>query len=376
MKLSHRTGLIEASKTVRFTPLIQRLRKAGLSVINFAVGEPAFETQDAVIAATQRALHEGKTGYSPVPGLPELKNGLSNAFEGYDGDNIIVSNGSKQVLYTVFQVICDPGDEVIIPCPYWVSFTEQVKLAGAVPVPVPTRRHQLDVAAIERAITFKTKALLINSPNNPTGAVYPASALEAVAALAVKYDIYLVSDEAYRFFVYDNAVHHSLYSIQAVRDRCIVVGSFSKTYSMTGFRIGFAAAPRPIIQALSRFQSHMSGNVCTFAQHGALEALAMNTGVIEQHRLDLQRKRDLAYRYATKMFHCIRPQGAFYLFPDVSQHLKNGATTEDFAATLLEKAGVAVVPGEAFGMAGHIRISYARSEKELVEGFERIESAL
>lgn len=376
MKLSHRVEQIEASKTARFTPLLQELKKAGRHVVNFAVGEPAFEPDAAVIAATRRALADGNTGYGPVPGLPELQDALSKTFAGVGADNILVANGSKQVLYALFQVLCDPGDEVIIPSPYWVSFAEQVKLAGAVPVLVGTRGHQLDPAAVEDAITRKTKAILVNSPNNPTGAVYAASALEAVADLAVVHDLMIVSDEAYRFFVYDDAVHHSLHALEAVRDRCIVVGSFSKTYSMTGFRVGFAAAPRPVIEALSRLQSHMTGNVCTFAQYGALKALALNADIIEKNRLALQRKRDLAYAYASEMFPCIRPQGAFYLFPDVSGHLKNGATAENFAARLLEKAGVAVIPGEAFGVAGHIRISFARPENELIQGFERIKNIL
>ena len=287
-----------------------------------------------------------------------------------------MSNGSKQCLYTLFQVLCDPGDQVIIPRPYWVSFSEQVRLAGAEPVFADTRSHQLDCTAIEKAVTSRTRVVLINNPNNPTGAVYPRRDMERVAEIVRQNDLFLVSDEAYAFFVYDDRACHSPMAIESMRDRCAVVRSFSKSYSMTGFRVGYVAAPVVVIQALSKLQSHLTGNVCTFAQEGALAALDLEASVVEHMRADLQHKRDVAFQYARELFTCVRPQGAFYLFPDVSGHLDGKRTAEDLAERLLKEAGVAVVPGEAFGMQHHIRVSYALPEKELIAGFERMAEVL
>jgi aspartate aminotransferase len=376
MKLSNRINQIEPSGTVHFTQLIQQLRGQGKEVIDLAVGQPPYDTPRTVIEATQQALAAGKTKYSPAAGLPELKSRLARQFDGYDERNIIVSNGSKQCLYAMFQVICNPSDEVIIPRPFWVSFPEQVKLAGGRPVFVDTRNHQLDCEKIKRAITPKTRAILINSPNNPTGAVYPAEDLARIAEIAREQDLYLISDEAYRLFVYDKVKTASLFDIEEIHHLLIVTRSFSKHYGMTGFRIGYIAAPQEFIRAVAGLQSHMTGNVCTFAQCGSLAALDLNHHEKEAWRADMADKRDYAYRQAAELFDCVKPQGAFYLFPDVRRHLKNGITSADFAERLLETAGVAVVPGEVFGMAGHIRISYAVSKDKLARGFDKIREAL
>jgi len=376
MKFAERIEKIRESKTVQFTALIKELKQRGSDVIDFAVGEPEYPTPSSVIDSTCAALKNGKTRYSPVQGIAALRSKIARDFDGYNGDNVLLSNGSKQSLYSIFQTICDPGDQVIIPRPYWVSFSEQVKLAGADPVFVDTIEHQLDCGAIEYAVTDRTKVILINSPNNPTGAVYPLADLEKIAALAIKHDLFIVADEAYAFFVYDGQPRESSFLIDGVKERCIVVRSFSKSYSMTGFRIGYIAASRRIIQAVAKLQSHLTGNVCTFGQDGALSALELDGAFVEKRRSDLQKKRDIAFQYTQKMFTCIKPRGAFYVFPDVSGYLKAGETSQDFAATLLEKAGVAVVPGEAFGMQKHIRISYALPEQMLVEGFERMSRIL
>ncbi len=376
MKLSDRINQIEPSGTVHFTQLIQRLRGQGRDIIDLAVGEPPYDTPGVVLEATKQALDAGNTKYSPVTGLPELKSRLAQQFDGYDERNIVISNGSKQCLYAMFQAICDPLDEVIIPRPYWVSFPQQVKLAGGRPVFVDTRNHQLDCEKIKRAITPKTRAILINTPNNPTGAVYPAEDLAGVAGIALEHNLYLISDEAYSLFVYDGFKAASLFSFEEIRHLLIVTRSFSKNYAMTGFRIGYIAASQEFIRAVSGLQSHMAGNVCTFAQHGALSALAMDACDLEEWRAGMERKRDYAYCRAVELFDCVKPRGAFYLFPDVGQHLKNGMTSVEFAGWLLENSGVAVVPGEVFGMAGHIRISYAVSEDRLVSGFEKIAEAL
>jgi aspartate aminotransferase len=376
LKLSQRIEAIEGSKTARFIPLMAELRQKGRQVISLAIGEPEFDTPDPVIEATKRALDRQATRYSEIPGLPVLREALAERFEGASAQNIVVFNGSKQALHTIFQVICDPGDEVIIPVPCWVSFTEQVKMAGGRPVLVPTRDHQLDIDAMAAAITGRTRAILINSPNNPTGAVYPRKDLERIARLAVRHDLILVADEAYDFFVYDGAVCTSLYDLAEIRDRVIVTRSFSKHYAMTGFRLGHAVAPIPVANAMIRLHSHTTGNVCTFAQYGALAALSMDETLLVQRRAELERKRDLAVAQIADVFPCVRPQGAFYLFPDVSGHLKPGETSGDFAARILEQTGVAVVPGEDFGLDGYVRICFAAPETQLLEAFKKIREVL
>ena len=376
MKLSDRINRIEPSGTVRFTQLIQQLRGQGKDIIDLAVGEPPYDTPATVIEATRLALDAGQTKYSPAAGLPELKSLLARQFDGYDQRNIIISNGSKQCLYAMFQAICNPMDEVIIPRPYWVSFPQQVKLAGGCPVFVDTDSHQLDCEQIERAITPKTRAILINSPNNPTGAVYSAEELAGVANIALVHNLYLISDEAYNLFIYDGLKATSLFDFEDIRDRLIITRSFSKNYGMTGFRIGYIAASHEFIRAVTALQSHMTGNVYTFGQHGALAALAMNDSVLEGWPADMEDKRDYAYRRAAELFECVKPRGAFYLFPDVSRHLNNGTTSVEFCERILENCGVAVVPGEVFGMAGHIRISYAVSKDNLVSGIDKIAEAL
>jgi aspartate aminotransferase len=376
MNLSQRVLNIEESRTTAFTGLIRQLRQQGRQIIDLAVGEPEEQPLPEIIQATKAALDAGRTRYGPVPGEADLRTAVAAQYEGYGQQNILISNGSKEALFLTFQVICNPQDEVIISRPYWVTFPEQVKLAGARPVLVDTRDHQLDVEQIQRAISPQTRAILINLPNNPTGAVYSRSDLEQVVRLAGEHDLYLVSDEAYHAFVYDSLQPVSLYEFQEARDRLIITGSFSKTYAMTGFRIGYAAARSELIQAMTTLQSHVSGNVCTPVQYGALAALRQEPGRLTAGIRSLQAKRDLAYGWASKAFRCVKPQGAFYLFPDVSSHLKNGMTSEDFAARLLREAGVAVVPGEAFGSAGHIRISFAVSDDNLRSGLDRIAEVL
>ena len=376
MKLSARVQTIEGSRTARFIPLMDELRRQGRQVISLAIGEPEFDTPQPVIEATQRALDRQQTRYSDIPGLAALRTALAGRLVDCRPENVVIFNGSKQALYTIFQTICDPGDEVIIPVPCWVSFSAQVTLAGGRPVFVPTRDHQLDTEAMAAAVGARTRAILINSPNNPTGAVYPRAALAAIADLAVSRDLFLVADEAYDFFVYDGEAPVSLFDIPAVRDRLIVTRSFSKHFAMTGFRVGYAVAPEAVAGAMVRLHSHLTGNVCTFAQHGALAALDMDDVLLRRRRQELEQKRNLALDLVDGLFPCVRPQGAFYLFPDVSGHLRPGETSGDFAARLLETTGVAMVPGEDFGMDGHLRICFAAPEDQLREAFKRIREVL
>jgi aspartate aminotransferase len=243
-------------------------------------------------------------------------------------------------------------------------------------VPVVTKDHQLNCEAIAAAVTPRTKAILINSPNNPSGAVYPMADLQKIAQLADDHNLFIVADEAYDAFVYDGNAHTGMLDIATASNRVIVTRSFSKSYSMTGFRIGYVAAPDRIIAALSKIQSHLSGNVCTFAQYGALAALSLDDHLLSARHTELEQKRDMAFQYVSKLFDCIKPQGAFYLFPDVSAVLKNNETSEALARRILKQAGVAVVAGEAFGMTKHLRISFAVSEKNLTNGLERIAEVL
>ena len=370
-QLSCRIRNVSVSRTVQLSGVIDRLRRQGHDIINLGIGEPYEAPFEDVISATTHALQKGETRYGPVAGLPELRHGVARQFEGYDARNILITNGSKQTLYTALQVLCDPDDQVIIPGPCWVSFREQIKLAGAVPVMVDTVAHQLDCDAVEAAVNGRTKAIIINSPNNPTGAVYPRGDLEKIADLALAHDLYLISDEAYEAFVYDGLTHCSLFDFPHIRDRLIVAKSFSKTHCMTGFRIGYAAAPEEIITAMARLQSHLTGNVCTFAQHGALAAVNRDPSHFERWRKKLQEKRDITLKIL-KDLPCPTPMGAFYVFPDVSRFLGKGESTEALATEILHRAKVAVAPGEAFGGGGHMRICYAVREEPLIRGLERL----
>ncbi len=369
--LSERIKRISPSRTVQLTGVIENLRRQGRHIINLGIGEPDESPPQAVVSRTVHALKGGQTRYGPVSGARALREAIAHKFNGYTAQNILVTNGSKQALYTALQVVCNPGDQVIIPRPCWVSFCEQIKLAGAVPVLVDTKAHQLNFEAIESAVNTRTKMIIINSPNNPTGAVYPGDVLGKIADLAIKNDLYLISDEAYEAFVYDGWTYNSLFDFPHVRDRLVVAGSFSKIHRMTGFRIGYAAAPEEIITAMARLQSHLTGNVCTFVQQGALAAAGIDPSEFDRWRNELQKKRDMTLEILGDL-PCHIPRGAFYVFPDVTGFLKDGESAEALATDILQRAGVAVAPGEAFGGEGHIRICYALAENELVRGLEKV----
>jgi len=374
MELSARSINIEPSRTAHFAALVARMSAEGKKVVNLAIGEPHDPVSGRILSATCKALQKGHTRYAEIAGLAPLREEIARALPDHEAKNVIITNGSKQALFSIFQVVCNPGDEVIVPRPCWVSFTEQIKLAGGRPILVNTCDHQLDLAAIEKAVGPRTRAILINSPNNPTGAVYPQRDLEDVAALARERGLFVISDEAYARFVYDDRPFASLTRFKQLQEQVIVTGSFSKSYNMTGFRVGYAIGPVTVVAAMTGLQSHLSGNVCTFAQHGALAALPasgdVNSG--REVKATFQKKRDRAYALAREYFDCIKPAGAFYLFPDISRVLKQGQTAAAFATELLAGTGVAVMPGEAFGAEKHLRISFAVSDDDLLAGFEGI----
>ncbi|MFH1439488.1 MAG: pyridoxal phosphate-dependent aminotransferase [Candidatus Woesearchaeota archaeon] len=395
MKLSKRAVECNESGTVKFMAILNALRAEGKDIIDFTAGQPDLAPPKEIINATKKALDNKKTRYCIVAGIIELRKKIADKLKkekgaDYDGNNIIITNGAKQALYNIFQVICNHGDEVIIPKPCWVSFPEQVKLAGGKPVFVDTNnKFQLDIEKIKKAITKKTKAIIINSPSNPTGAVFRKEDLLEIAKLAVENDFLIISDDTYDQLVYDDIECFNVLSCSdksianKLRKNTIIVNSLSKTFSMTGFRIGYAAAEKEIIDAINRMQSHLTGNVCTFVQYGALAAFDVPEKELEKRSLLFQKRRDLAFRLASELFYCVKPQGAFYLFVDARKYLSGELsdnniikTSEQLAEYILNKAGVAMVAGESFGMSGYLRISYSCDEKTIKEGFKRINKVL
>jgi aspartate aminotransferase len=376
MRVSSRARSVSESGTLRLSSEAARLRAGGADIVSLLEGEPDMPVPEPVARATEEAIRSGLTKYSASAGLPELRAALSrklkdeNRVEAAPAD-ILVTNGAKQAVYEVLQALCEPGDEVLIPSPCWVTFPESVKLAGGVPVLVPCGEdHQLDPSALERAITTRTRAIILNSPNNPTGAVYPEAALRAVAALAEKRNLAIISDEAYEALVYDGE-HVSVASLgPATAARTITIQTFSKSFGMTGFRVGYAAGPSELMKAVARVHGHVTGNVCTFAQHGALAALTLGDAHRASWRAAHKARRDLAYELGSRLFACVKPQGGLFLFADA-----RCPDSAALAARALEK-GVAVVPGSAFGREGFLRLSFSAPEAALREGFARLEKAL
>ena len=389
--LSDRIRQMAPSQTLELNSKIAKLRAQGKSIIALNSGEPDFNTPAPIIEAATRAMQEGKTKYTQTPGIPELRQAIARKLSlenkiDYAVDEIIVSTGAKYALTNTFQVLCNPGDEVIIPTPCWVSYVEMVKLTGAIPVLVPVLAdNQLDLAALEAAVSPKTRILLINSPNNPTGAVYPQESLEKVADLALKHDFYLVTDEVYEKLIYGSTPHISLASFSPeVKARTITINAFSKAYAMTGWRLGYAAGPADIIKGISAIQGHTTSNATSFVQWAAITALESCGDYVETMRQAFEERRDYLYGriQALPGLRCPFPDGAFYLFPDVSALFgkKAGDRTiqdaADLADYLLDEAGVALVPGGAFEAPGAIRFTYSNSMENLVEAMDRIEAAL
>ncbi|NLA82315.1 MAG: pyridoxal phosphate-dependent aminotransferase [Clostridiaceae bacterium] len=389
--LSDRIRQITPSQTLELNSKIAKLRAEGRSIIALNSGEPDFNTPAPIIEAACQAMREGKTKYTQTPGIPELRQAIVHKLASenkidYRMDEIIVSTGAKYALTNTFQALLNPGHEVIIPTPCWVSYVEMVKLTGAVPVLVPVLAdNQLDLAALEAAVTDRTRVILINSPNNPTGAVYPEASLRAVAELALKHDLYIVTDEVYEKLIYGTTPHVSLASFSPeIKARTITINAFSKAYAMTGWRLGYAAGPADIIKGISAIQGHTTSNATSFVQWAAITALESCADYVEEMRQAFESRRDYLYKriQALPGISCPFPDGAFYLFPDVSalfgkkagdRSLQNAGDLADY---LLDEAGVALVPGEAFEAPWAIRFTYSNSMDNLTEAMDRIEAAL
>lgn len=383
MRLSSRAAGLAESQTLRLSAEVARLRGAGENVVSLLEGEPDLPVAEPVLAAVEGALRGGRTRYSQAAGLPELKAAIADKLSQENGvptlpEDVLVTNGAKQALYTALQALVGPGDEVLVPGPCWVTFPEAVKLAGAEPVLVPTKRGRPDPEAFSRMVNARTKAILLNTPNNPTGAVYTREELAAVAELAGRRGLWVVSDEAYERLVYDGRPHVSFAALgPKAAERTVTVQTFSKSFSMTGFRVGYLAGPRAVVEAAARIHGHVTGNVCTFAQHGGLAALALPPEDAAARRAAHEKRRDLAYGLGAALFDCLEPQGGLFLWADARRHLKGDVhDTNALAKRFLERGKVAVLPGSACGAEGFVRVSFSASEADIREGFARMERAL
>lgn len=394
MPLSRRARSISPSPTLAITSMAKQMQSEGIDVISFAGGEPDFDTPDHVRDAGIQAIHEGFTRYTASAGIDELRDAVvaklkrDNGLE-YSRDEVITCAGSKQGLYNLAMVLFDKRDEVIIPAPYWVSYPEQVRLADATPVFAPTHEEEgfrLKRRDLERVVTPRTKAVFLNSPCNPTGAVMDIEELAAIAELAAERDFYLVSDEAYESLTYDGARHVSIASLgDEVKARTFVAGSTSKTYAMTGWRLGYVAGPKEVIKAMIDLQSQSTSAPSSVSQKTALAALLGPQEPVEamRHEFDKRRRYLLERLQGIAGVTCVPPQGTFYAFPNVSafygKKIPRGrkiSGSADLTAHLLREARVTVVPGADFGSDKHIRLSYCMSMEQIGEGLERIARAL
>lgn len=389
--LAERARALTGSQTSGMRNRARNLRARGVRVINFAAGELDRDTSPIIKDAARAAIDAGRTQYTDTLGIRELRERWAQRVTQrtgvpYTADEVGFTAGAKQALFGAAFVAFQPGDEVIIPAPYWVTFPEQVRLAGATPVFLPTseRQFQIDVEALAARITPRTRGIILNTPHNPTGVVYGEGVLRGVARLAMQHDLTCVFDECYDELVYPPAVHANLVRlVPEMKSRTILVGSFSKTYCMAGWRAGFVAAPQPVIKAIGNLQSHTASNPCNLVQYAALAALdPANHAFVADVREQLHRQRETALRLLENIpaLSCVVPAGAFYLFPDVGgllgksyagQRLEN---VDVLAEMLLEHAHIAVVPGSAFGSDRHVRISYAIPADEITIGFKSLEA--
>lgn len=384
MKFSNRVSQLKPSLTLAITSKVKAMRKSGVDVIGFGAGEPDFDTPANIKKAAIEAIEKGFTKYTPSSGTPELKNAISeklkrdNGLE-YKPEEIVVSCGAKHALYNIFQALCDKGDEVIIISPYWLSYTEMVTLSGAKSRIAPAREKDgfvVNPKDIEKSITGRTKAIIINSPSNPTGAVFGEDVLKKIAKIAISRNIFVISDEIYEKLIYGREKHASIGSFgKGIAKRTFTVNGVSKTYSMTGWRIGYAAGPPEIMKKISALQSHSTSNPSSISQMAALEALRGPKSALTGMREEFAARRDYMVKRinAFENISCVKPEGAFYLFCNISKTKLDSIT---FSERLLDEAHVACVPGVAFGSDSHIRLSFATGMKNIKTGLDRIENWL
>lgn len=389
LTISEKCKNIHPSVTLAIDARAKQLRAMGLDVIGFGAGEPDFDTPDYIKDAARDALDAGMTKYTPVAGTVELRTEIQqkllrdNGLD-YEIADIIVSNGAKQCLFNALSAILNPGDEVLLPSPCWVSYPEMVRMAGGVPVMVKgdeANGFLVDADALRPFITERTKALILNSPNNPNGSVWPRALLEGIAALAVEKQFYVISDEIYEKLIYDGERHVSIASLgDAIRAQTIVVNGVSKSYAMTGWRIGYAAGPKAVIRAMTAFQSHSTSNPNSIAQHAAAVALTNGEKFMHESLMEFDARRRLMHRLISEIpgLSATLPKGAFYMMLNISALIGkslNGRTiggSDDFAEMLLESQRVAVVPAHAFGDDRYVRLSYATSREKITLGLARI----
>ncbi|AIE60514.1 aspartate transaminase [Bacillus methanolicus MGA3] len=385
IKLAQRVKALTPSSTLAITAKAKELRAQGHDIIGLGAGEPDFNTPQYIIDAAVKSMNEGHTKYTPSAGLPALRKAIVEKIKrdqgiDYDPSEIIVTVGGKHALYTLFQVILDEGDEVIIPTPYWVSYPEQVKLAGGVPVFVEgseENEFKITPSQLEQAISNRTKAVVINSPSNPTGMVYTEDELLELGKVCVKHNILIISDEIYEKLVYGKNKHISIAQLSTeLKEQTIMINGLAKSHSMTGWRIGFAAGNKEIITAMTNLASHSTSNPTTTAQYGAIAAYSGSDESVEEMRKAFEERLNAIYDKLIEIpgFTCIKPQGAFYLFPNVKKavELTGYENTDEFAKALLEEAKVAVIPGSGFGAPDNIRLSYATSLELLEQAVERM----
>ena len=387
MKISERLARLKPSATLAVNTKAQELRASGREIISLAVGQPDFGTPEHVCAAAKAALDEGFTHYTPVPGIPELREAVAGYYAKFYGakacaDNAIISNGGKQVLYNLLMALVNPGDEVLIPAPYWVSYPAMIELADGVSVFVPTTAEQgylATIDALEAARTARTRVLILNSPSNPTGCCYTLEQLEAIAAWARKNDIFIIADEVYDRLVYDPFTPVSLAKTwEAYPETIAIVGALSKSFCMTGWRVGYALAHEDLTKAQSKIQGQSTSNINSITQKAAVAALTGPWDIVDEMKQSFVRRRDLAYEIITGWgAPCPKPDGAFYLFPVLDQFYTDDAPDSAAMCTkLLEEAGVALVPGSAFGDDKCIRFSYAVDDDTLRLALDKVGKVL
>lgn len=388
MKLADRVSQLKASATLAVSAKAQELKARGKSILSLSVGEPDFPTPEYICEAAKQAIDAGFTRYTPVPGMPEMREAAAAYFNRFykadaRAENIIVGNGGKQCLYNLCQVLLNPGDHVLIPAPYWVSYPPMVELAAAKPVIIatsPENGFKVSLEQLDSSLTPKTRLLLLNSPSNPTGACYTQAELDAIAQWAVDKGIVIVADEIYDKLVYGSQPSLSLCSWwKKYPENFVIVNGVAKTFAMTGWRVGYALADPELVKAMSRLQGQSTSNVCSISQKAAIAALEGDFSDVDIMRAAFARRRDLAMSIVSDWedVMCPTPEGAFYIFPDVHRHYTQAIPDSTTLCTvLLEEAGVAVVPGAAFGDDRCIRISYAVSDDVLTRAMHKIATVL